>query len=173
MQGKTMFIRWRQWDDDGASMRPPRNAGENATHPAWPCPTSCFNEAPAKCRGKPRDVTIQWAGGGCFNEAPAKCRGKRPRLHQRRRLHDASMRPPRNAGENRQSVCNSGFRVAGFNEAPAKCRGKREDRQRELEDEAASMRPPRNAGENIPKRGEPLREESRFNEAPAKCRGKR
>ena len=35
-----------------------------------------FNEAPAKCRGKPIADDINNALSGSFNEAPAKCRGK-------------------------------------------------------------------------------------------------
>ena len=39
--------------------------------------------------------------------------------------HPASMRPQRNAGENVDPQCRRRFIVGGFNEAPAKCRGKR------------------------------------------------
>ena len=87
------------------------------------CPRS-FNEAPAKCRGKPA------ANGGLiealkrFNEAPAKCRGKRGTAFRWPALPPASMRPQRNAGENQTEIDD---RIAGrcrFNEAPAKCRGK-------------------------------------------------
>ena len=35
-----------------------------------------FNEAAARCRGKPRRVTRPPAGGRRFNEAAARCRGK-------------------------------------------------------------------------------------------------
>ena len=53
MQGKTGLSRPRTLSCGLASMRPPRNAGENGS-----CPNSVvesgvgFNEAPAKCRGK-------------------------------------------------------------------------------------------------------------------------
>ena len=61
-----------------------------------------------------------------FNEAPAKCRGKpSPELDEPAEKEEASMRPQRNAGEN---VGISGWRlirIISFNEAPAKCRGKR------------------------------------------------
>ena len=64
-----------------ASMRPPRNAGENSGRATPRCICLArFNEAPAKCRGK----RPQGRGSGSkrigFNEAPAKCRGKRPFL---------------------------------------------------------------------------------------------
>ena len=36
-----------------------------------------FNEAPAKCRGKPGSITTRRGLMVGFNEAPAKCRGKR------------------------------------------------------------------------------------------------
>ena len=35
-----------------------------------------FNEAPAKCRGKPVRTRCRPRMRVCFNEAPAKCRGK-------------------------------------------------------------------------------------------------
>ena len=59
-------------------MRPQRNAGENKPPDKDMLPISGrFNEAPAKCRGKPAAgrawTTIAELG---FNEAPAKCRGK-------------------------------------------------------------------------------------------------
>ena len=39
-----------------ASMRPQRNAGENPPSASAPKPTPAgFNEAPAKCRGKPSE----------------------------------------------------------------------------------------------------------------------
>ncbi len=109
-----------------ASMRPQRNAGENRPSTRICCfSNSCFNEAPAKCRGK----------HGCGERAPngnprASMRPQRnagenhtmpmPQFHG----IDASMRPQRNAGENPCSC--AGLPVCGtcFNEAPAKCRGK-------------------------------------------------
>ncbi len=116
------------------------------------------------------------ATGRRFNEAPAKCRGKPPlpaELTARTRI--ASMRPQRNAGENgpyferpsgdvfasMRPQRNAGENLAldysdvdlnpGFNEAPAKCRGKRPLQARSLGTaHGASMRPQRNAGENYP-----------------------
>ena len=66
---------WHVWF---ASMRPQRNAGENrASGKTARCMLHGFNEAPAKCRGKP--------GAGFAAGLSADF---------------ASMRPQRNAGEN-------------------------------------------------------------------------
>ena len=85
-----------------------------------------FNEAAARCRGKP-SASKSGVGGPApgFNEAAARCRGKRPR-----RAAPPSPRP-----------C--------FNEAAARCRGKRE-RQEPITRAAllASMRPRPDAAEN-------------------------
>ena len=64
-------------------------------------PGDSFNEAPAKCRGKPTDADAVIVPFNSFNEAPAKCRGKRlfASLATAFPLR-ASMRPQRNAGEN-------------------------------------------------------------------------
>ena len=44
--------------------------------PAAPC-GPCFNEAAARCRGKPRGLYADADDGtGRFNEAAARCRGK-------------------------------------------------------------------------------------------------
>ena len=84
-----------------ASMRPQRNAGENILGGALRrSPTTGFNEAPAKCRGKPAFRSRSSRCLVCFNEAPAKCRGK----------------PARDGRPATGNNC--------FNEAPAKCRGK-------------------------------------------------
>ena len=141
-----------------------------ACAPAW-----SFNEAAARCRGKPggrgptdpgvrasmrpRPDAAENLGSRiasvsvtcCFNEAAARCRGKpgrAPRLARQPR--PASMRPRPDAAEN------AGGRVA------ADCRAA-----------AASMRPRPDAAEN-PRSGPaagPAR--PRFNEAAARCRGKR
>ena len=62
---------------DLASMRPRPDAAENPTPaPATPAGTPGFNEAAARCRGKPR-IRVKSAGDArCFNEAAARCRGK-------------------------------------------------------------------------------------------------
>ena len=69
-----------------------------------------------------RDKACNWHG---FNEAPAKCRGKPAPAASRFRRKRASMRPQRNAGENQQLSFIAVESQIGFNEAPAKCRGKR------------------------------------------------
>ena len=60
-----------------------------------------FNEAAARCRGKQTGPTDQRSGRTCFNEAAARCRGKRRqgRLLVASRLR-ASMRPRPDAAEN-------------------------------------------------------------------------
>ena len=116
-----------------------------------------FNEAPAKCRGKPM-------ASYAYPTGPGTC---------------ASMRPQRNAGENatRRNADNARFSRGSFNEAPAKCRGKLDlsgDCVRKLTDRA-SMRPQRNAGEkraSWTSTGLLEEKDPSFNEAPAKCRGK-
>ena len=53
MQGKTPLFMLHEPLVGLASMRPPRNAGENWRLNFWPSNSpSGFNEAPAKCRGK-------------------------------------------------------------------------------------------------------------------------
>ncbi len=108
-----------------ASMRPQRNAGENdRRRDHHGRPGACFNEAPAKCRGKRTPCIMPMRCASRFNEAPAKCRGKRMERIRQVLPEEASMRPQRNAGEN-------------------------EDRRRGVRPpRAASMRPQRNAGEN-------------------------
>ena len=109
-----------------------------------------FNEAPAKCRGKrPKDGASQFPSSS-FNEAPAKCRGKHVAIHHFGQGGElASMRPQRNAGENRQAVPVQPVRRrasmrpqrnAGENRCPPLV---------ERTDDVASMRPQRNAGENF------------------------
>ena len=83
-------------------MRPPLNAGENASrrlHGIEPCVR--FNEAPAERGGKQRRAKKRPPQRASFNEAPAE-RGGKP---LRRDVvvpyvSAASMRPPLNAGEN-------------------------------------------------------------------------
>ena len=125
MPGKTGGVRPPPGGGRVASMRPQRNAGENGLtarlQGLW---RRSFNEAPAKCRGKRREVDVVFPIRRSFNEAPAKCRGKR-------------------AG--RRSA--SGWKRR-FNEAPAKCRGKQRNGIQLAFAQHASMRPQRNAGEN-------------------------
>ena len=59
-------------------MRPQRNAGENEySLNIHFQDNEGFNEAPAKCRGKPALNVHPPEAYRSFNEAPAKCRGKR------------------------------------------------------------------------------------------------
>ena len=65
--------------------------------------------------------------GGRFNEAAARCRGK-PfgfRLRFPLFLRLASMRPRPDAAENAGEQAPRGVAAGGFNEAAARCRGKR------------------------------------------------
>ena len=84
MPGKTSS-KWRDillQESKDASMRPQRNAGENGDCRLIPqvlrTESRCFNEAPAKCLGKPGFPGPPWRASWGFNEAPAKCRGKPP-----------------------------------------------------------------------------------------------
>ena len=135
-----------------ASMRPRPDAAENILQARRREERGVpgFNEAAARCRGKPESIRIPSSAARsasmrprpdaaencrvkarrpvrltCFNEAAARCRGKRTRPSRRR-----SSASPR------------------FNEAAARCRGKR----------------PRGAGSPSGATG--------FNEAAARCRGK-
>ena len=110
-----------------ASMRPRPDAAENSRGqgPASASATR-FNEAAARCRGKPaaagldRDSIRQR-----FNEAAARCRGKRP------------FQPP------------TRLRARRFNEAAARCRGKPILPGDPIaDDDGASMRPRPDAAEN-------------------------
>ena len=136
---------------DRASMRPRPDAAENRR--ARPRHAACarrFNEAAARCRGKPapsirmsairvfasmrprpdaaengrpRLRRNEWPG--CFNEAAARCRGKLSRR-----------------SEAKSSPCR-------FNEAAARCRGKRDMEEEEWRyGGGASMRPRPDAAEN-------------------------
>ena len=134
-----------------ASMRPRPDAAENADQPReqeqarW----TRFNEAAARCRGKPPRAGPGSPAACGFNEAAARCRGKR---HAPRSLF---------------------VRPAGFNEAAARCRGKPSGRsavtlrRRRFNEAAARCRGKR--GPTRPRR--PARRAG-FNEAAARCRGK-
>ena len=182
---------------EGASMRPPLNAGENLRRGGRGCPHfPCFNEAPAE-RGGER-VTTPFIGDDQVTAS------MRPPLNagenllgglEQRADPAASMRPPLNAGENasrpggraddarsfneapaerggeRRRPGRGGSPPCGFNEAPAERGGEHDQTDDVLKELAASMRPPLNAGENfvlsLPL-GVVL---SGFNEAPAERGG--
>ena len=58
-------------------------------NPANMCQTwICFNEAPAKCRGKLHFPVFSRLALTRFNEAPAKCRGKQYDQARRRDEYD-------------------------------------------------------------------------------------
>ncbi len=142
-----------------------------------------FNEAPAKCRGKPSWEARSPQGTGA-SMRPQRNAGENQlastgtpsifRLASMRpqrnagenvpvdvaqgRPPDASMRPQRNAGENRSGAARECGTGRCFNEAPAKCRGKHWYRAGSCATASqASMRPQRNAGENQPNpQGNPM-----------------
>ena len=148
MQGKTYFggNPWGMFS--GFNEAPAKCRGKHRIWMRRHDYYACFNEAPAKCRGKPSSAKEGCNQTPCFNEAPAKCRGKLERRIASNRSERASMRPPRNAGENLALGCVAATASPRFNEAPAKCRGK----------------PTTTCSQPA--------WQFRFNEAPAKCRGK-
>ena len=148
MPRRTFLEALRRFKREGASMRPGRNAPENASHQGLDNPQApSFNEAGAKCpgerpvraRGDPRKRRFNEAGAKCpgerragrqiaarpdrFNEAGAKCPGERRQRHLVGRAFAASMRPGRNAPEN--VACSESIENhrCCFNEAGAKCPG--------------------------------------------------
>ena len=160
----------------GASMRPRPDAAENRGRAGDPLhPRPGFNEAAARCRGKPRPGPWAPERRRRFNEAAARCRGKpaipasrvfgrgaasmRPRPdaaenHGRdvllRRAVDASMRPRPDAAENRRRAAAAWRSDPRFNEAAARCRGKPWYRRlSRAAGGAASMRPRPDAAENL------------------------
>ena len=139
-------------DGAGASMRPRPDAAENRSKPSVRHGNAVrFNEAAARCRGKP---------GPTRRLTSVVCR--------------ASMRPRPDAAENRPGSPPARPRPRRFNEAAARCRGKPAARAAQpLAARAASMRPRPDAAEN-PTPSPPSHPSSgfRFNEAAARCRGK-
>ena len=134
-----------------ASMRPRPDAAENQARFAETySPEHRFNEAAARCRGKPRTSRPASSVSSCFNEAAARCRGKpldgsglhsgvrqasmrpRPDAAENRRgkpsisdlTLEASMRPRPDAAENPRRIRHRLVCCRGFNEAAARCRGK-------------------------------------------------
>ena len=87
-----------------ASMRPRPDAAENLWMSLDTCQaTVSFNEAAARCRGKPSSPR-RWpaCSSPCFNEAAARCRGKPQHLRVNAAgTALASMRPRPDAAENR------------------------------------------------------------------------
>ena len=183
------------------SMRPRPDAAENPSGSARGASIcGSFNEAAARCRGKPAAGT--WTTTRSprpFNEAAARCRGK-PRKPDEDDTGGQvpSMRPRPDAAENRAAAGRAATARAAFNEAAARCRGKPAEgaavrggadepfneaaarcrgKPHAPEDEvshalAPSMRPRPDAAENRAGRSRPRRRRRPFNEAAARCRGK-
>ena len=136
---------------EGASMRPPLNAGENLRRGGRGCPHfPCFNEAPAE-RGGER-VTTPFIGDDQVTAS------MRPPLNagenllgglEQRADPAASMRPPLNAGENASRPGGRADDARSFNEAPAERGGEQPATATRWPAYSASMRPPLNAGENV------------------------
>ena len=80
-------------------------------------------------RKTPSAGSLRNTPSACFNEAAARCRGK-PRVDRplEGAAEDASMRPRPDAAENLSFIARPGQPAAGFNEAAARCRGKPCDR---------------------------------------------
>ena len=132
-----------------ASMRPRPDAAENTLTTASAAYTSRgFNEAAARCRGKPPPPCRASTPARRFNEAAARCRGKPGLLAARPGPQHASMRPRPDAAENTTG------QIVG------------------LTGMLASMRPRPDAAENAATRRQPSGGASCFNEAAARCRGK-
>ena len=153
MPRKTLLLLLEHPADVVASMRPRPDAAENLLARRTAARTLCrFNEAAARCRGKPSPRCFRpvrrWSG---FNEAAARCRGKpAAACAAMSSSHLASMRPRPDAAENRQ-VQREGL------VGPVR----------------ASMRPRPDAAENPARTGRrAVRLRRRFNEAAARCRGK-
>ena len=154
-------------------MRPRPDAAENFPLDGCAGQGVRFNEAAARCRGKP--LLALWP------DAPVRA---------------ASMRPRPDAAENAPSGAAGNSRDRRFNEAAARCRGKRPRMSGDAPDPGASMRPRPDAAENAGQAARSLRparasmrprpdaaenvrpdvpdrpRPDRFNEAAARCRGK-
>ena len=139
-----------------ASMRPRPDAAENARRDtAHARSVRRFNEAAARCRGKPgrreRRPAVRRHG---FNEAAARCRGKHPARgtfqQPRQGFNEAAARCRGKPARPSPSLP-SGER-SRFNEAAARCRGKRLHRVSDRMVALASMRPRPDAAENSKRR---------------------
>ena len=91
-----------QGREERASMRPRPDAAENGGgQGGGRRNTRRFNEAAARCRGKPRKKPNHPPRQCSFNEAAARCRGKHGRWRRVPSLLGlASMRPRPDAAEN-------------------------------------------------------------------------
>ena len=95
-------------------------------------PTTCFNEAAARCRGKRAGRRRRpTATAPCFNEAAARCRGKLAALGAVRRLVGRSFNEAAARCRGKRWTLSFAFGAfSGFNEAAARCRGKQQPRSR-------------------------------------------
>ena len=108
-----------------------------------------------------------------FNETPAE-RGGRPAVARPTPSSSklASMRPPQNAGEDKNLRITTRTLAARFNETPAERGGRRAMQATLAARDVASMRPPQNAGEDRPTRNPAMRTTGGFNETPAERGGR-
>ena len=136
----------------GASMRPRPDAAENARRSST---ISCwyfrFNEAAARCRGKPRPFPpTRFPAPPRFNEAAARCRGKPTPTRAAPRRLPARFNEAAARCRGKPSPCPArAARSIRFNEAAARCRGKPMQRYGHIDRVHASMRPRPDAAENI------------------------
>ena len=158
-----------------------------------------FNEAAARCRGKPRETPLALVALDGFNEAAARCRGKRqwtmprtaekpcasmrPRPDAAENPRDrairseptpASMRPRPDAAENSSKLLRSAFLypIASMRPRPDAAENLSQ-RLAAADVTLASMRPRPDAAENPRPAPGRARAGCCFNEAAARCRGKR
>ena len=137
---------------------------------------ACFNEAAARCRGKPGSKSPRDAPAPAgFNEAAARCRGKRlpagtARTDRPRRFNEAAARC---RGKLRRSALSTCLKYgASMRPRPDAAENKRWH-ERCVAAEEASMRPRPDAAENDSAPAAGSRCTASFNEAAARCRGKR
>ena len=133
-----------------ASMRPRPDAAENVrVARGGPLCRPGFNEAAARCRGKPTSTAGSRRWPRCFNEAAARCRGKRRAAPPRDPVPEiASMRPRPDAAENGARTEHN-IRIWGH--ASMRPRPDAAENAEHLVSNAtASMRPRPDAAENPP-----------------------
>ena len=158
MPRRTYVIRFIHRDLCNASMRPGRNAPENACMSNTTISAiRCFNEAGAKCPGElPGSMTGKVAGDRASMRPGRNAPENGAIGDVDVDVASASMRPGRNAPENSGIRVRSPASSSGFNEAGAKCPGEQSPDVQIFHPELeASMRPGRNAPENRPLYGLP------------------
>ena len=142
--------------------------------PGYERDRSGFNEAAARCRGKPTQRrNLAAPHPRSFNEAAARCRGKRP--HDRQvpgAARRASMRPRPDAAENDQGMEYIRHRADASMRPRPDAAENPEAAVRAARRDLASMRPRPDAAENANAAPPSTRRRRGFNEAAARCRGK-